>query len=107
LKHVICGEFINLYTTIHPYRLPPIQIPLVLVNNLPGSFRIGEVGIQLDHVRSSQDDNVHIYISNHMNPSITNTMLQSLKHQIDDSNHEVMNTIINQMTIILNPMIEN
>jgi len=56
-------------------------IPPVLVNNLLESFSIKEVRILLDHVGSIHDGCVYIYISNHMKPSITNIMLQSLRHQ--------------------------
>ncbi|MCI18025.1 myb-related transcription factor, partial [Trifolium medium] len=47
------------------------------------------------------------YTDNSSLSNITNTTLQSLRQQIDDSNHEMVNMMTQQMATVFNPVIEN
>ncbi|MCH84687.1 myb-related transcription factor, partial [Trifolium medium] len=47
------------------------------------------------------------YTDNSSLSNITNTTLQSLRQQMDDSNHEMVNMMTQQMATIFNPVVEN
>ncbi|MCI26081.1 hypothetical protein A2U01_0047274, partial [Trifolium medium] len=47
------------------------------------------------------------YTDNSSLSNITNTTLQSLRQQMDDSNQEMVNMMTQQMVTIFNPIVEN
>jgi len=63
-------------------------------NNFPRSFLIRDIGIQLDHIGTSNDGYEHGFIENHIAFSVTNTAWESLTQQMDDSSHDTMMNII-------------
>lgn len=80
----------------------PLFLPIyIMENNFLRSFEIRNIWIWLYHIGTSNDG-----YENHISPSVTNTTLESMRQQMDDSNHDIymMYMITDQMTIIFNQM---